>query len=140
MTAFFDTSALIALTDPTHANHSWSLAEFTSRQTAGPIIINDIIYAEFSAGMPDRSAVDAVVSRFGLQRALRDDGALYDAGQRFKLYRSANGPKTNVLSDFFVGAAAKSLGVPLVTANPRDFRRFFVGLTIVHPTGQEIVS
>jgi len=140
MTTFFDTSALIALLDPTEPNHAWSLAEFTNRKSAGPIVINDVVYAEMSAGMPSQDDVDAVVSRFGLQRAPSSDAALFMAGQRFKLYRSGRvRPKTNVLPDFFIGSAAHFLGVPLVTANPRDFRAFFTGLTIVHPKGVDVV-
>ena len=140
MTAFFDTSAVIALADAAQLNHAWTLSEFTTHQAEGPIVINDIVYAELSAGMPDQQAVDEVVARFGLQRASRDDVALFDAGQCFKLYRSARkGPKSNVLPDFFIGATARSLGVPLVTANPKDFRGYFSGLTIVHPGGREII-
>jgi predicted nucleic acid-binding protein len=90
--------------------------------------------------MPDQPAVDAVVSRFGLQRALPNDAALFEAGQRFKRYRiEQGGQKTNVLADFFIGALARSLAIPLVTANPKDFRTFFTGLTIIHPGGSEVV-
>jgi predicted nucleic acid-binding protein len=139
MTAFFDTSALIALINTSEKNHNWSLAEFTAHQALGPVVISDIVYAEFSAGMSNQAAVDQVIAQFGLQRASRDDASLFDAGQCFKLYRRKNGPKTNVLPDFFIGAAAKSLGIPLVTANPKDFRKYFTGLKIIHPGGQEVV-
>jgi predicted nucleic acid-binding protein len=139
MTAFFDTSALVALINGSEPNHSWSLAEFTTLQTRGPIIISDIVYAELSAGMPTQADVDKIIARFGLERATRDDASLFDAGHRFKIYRNQKGPKTNVLADFFIGAAARSLGIPLVTANPKDFRKYFTGLTIIHPGGQETV-
>ena len=139
MTAFFDTSAIIALANPAEINHGWSLNELTNRQKDGPVVISDIVYAEVSAGMPDQASVDAIVSRFGFDRSLADDAALFDAGQRYKLYRKNKGQKTNVLPDFLIGAAARSMGAPLVTANPKDFRSFFSGLTIVHPGGQETV-
>ena len=140
MTAFFDTSAVMALADTAHMNHAWSLGEFVQRQVLGPIFISDIVYAEFSAGMASREAVDAVLQRFGFERTRRDDTALFDAGQRYYAYKKANnGPKMNVLPDFFIGATARSLNVPLVTANPKDFRSFFSGLVIVYPGGQEMV-
>lgn len=139
MTAFFDTSAVIALATPAETNHGWALGEFTTRQAAGPIVVSDIVYAEVSAGMSSRADVDEIIRRFGLERTRLDDAALFDAGQRFKLYRKTKGQKTNVLPDFFIGAAARLLGVPLVTANPKDFRGFFSGLIIVHPGGQELV-
>ena len=140
MTAFFDTSAVIALTNPEEPNHAWSVAEFTARQAEGPVIINDIVYAEVSVGMADKAAVDAIIQQFGLERAMPDDAALFSAAQRFHKYKKTDGgPKLNVLPDFFIGAAARSLEVPLVTANPKDFRHFFSGLRIVHPQGEEVV-
>lgn len=139
MTAFFDTSVVIALANPLEANHGWSINELAAWQKNGPVVISDMVYAEVSAGMPDKASVDAIVARFGFDRAFPDDAALFDAGQRYKTYRGNNGQKTNVLPDFFIGAAARSLGIPLVTANPKDFRTFFSGLTIVHPGGQETV-
>lgn len=141
MTAFFDTSAVMALVSPEHVNHSWSLAQFIQRQSSGPVFISDVVYAEFSAGMPDRRAVDTALQRFGFERTGRNDDALFDAGQRYYHYRRANkGPKTNVLADFFIGATARAMAVPLVTANPKDFRAFFSGLLIVHPNGEETVA
>lgn len=140
MTAFFDTSALMALVDQDYVFHAWSLDKFTELQELGPILINDVVYAEFSVAMATRSEVDQVINRLGLQRILRDDDALFDAGKRFHLYKDKGGPKMNVLADFFIGAAARSLEVPLVTSNPKDFRSFFSGLTIIHPKGEEIVG
>ncbi|WP_159977813.1 MULTISPECIES: type II toxin-antitoxin system VapC family toxin [unclassified Novosphingobium] len=140
MTAFFDTSAVIALSDPQEPNHAWSMSEFTARQAEGPIVISDVIYAEVSVGMNAREDVDAIIQQFGLERAERDDGALFDAAKRFHKYKKKDGgPKLNVLPDFFIGAAARSLDIPLVTANPKDFRHFFSGLRIVHPNGEEVV-
>ena len=77
MTAFFDTSAVIALANPAEAYHGWSLREFMARQAQGPILISDIVYAEICAGMSDKVAVDTVVSKFGFERTVRDDDALF---------------------------------------------------------------
>lgn len=140
MTAFFDTSAVIALANPLEPNHEWSFAEFTARQALGPIIINDVVYAEISVGMADQAAIDMLIQEFGIERASRDDSALFGAAKRFYKYKKSDGgPKLNVLPDFFIGAAARSLNIPLVTANPKDFRHFFSGLHIVHPSGEELV-
>lgn len=139
MTTFFDTSAVIALSNPNEIHHNWSVDEFTGRQAEGPVVISDIVYAEVSAGMPSQAAVDTVVQQFGFQRSSPNDAALFDAGQRYRQYRQNGGPKTNILADFFIGADARALGASLVTANPKDFRGFFSGLTIVHPNGEEVV-
>jgi len=139
MTTLFDTSAVIALVDSKNDHHKWSYKEYNSRKMIGPIVISDIVYSEISAGMKDKNAVDLIISQFGFQRGSLDDSALYAAGQRYALYRKTKGTKTNVLPDFFIGAYASTQKIPLVTANPKDFRNFFSGLTIVHPKGEETV-
>jgi predicted nucleic acid-binding protein len=140
MTAFFDTSALIALANPAEEHHNWSRQELENRQLGGPVVINDIVYAEISAGYDEQAQVDAIIEQFGFERAGFANEALFGAGQRFKKYKKQDGgPKHNVLPDFLIGAAARTLGVPLITANPKDFRHFFSGLEIVSPAGTEVV-
>jgi predicted nucleic acid-binding protein len=38
-----------------------------------------------------------------------------------------------VLPDFLIGAAAEVADAPLVTANAKDFRTYFPGVTLIQP-------
>jgi predicted nucleic acid-binding protein len=145
MTAFFDTSAVIALYDKDHEFHKWSDSVFQEHKKQGPIIICNVVYAELSIGLKSKNDVDEIVNRYGFQRSNPDDEALFEAGRRYIKYKKdskaakAIAARGNVLPDFFIGAHAQRLKVPLVTANPTDFRSFFSGLKVVHPKGEFIV-
>jgi predicted nucleic acid-binding protein len=99
----------------------------------GPVIISDIVYCEFSIGMATQAHVDAAISNFGLERLRGNDAALFRAGVAYKLYKTRNGPKTNVLPDFLIGAIAEIAGAPLVTINQKDFVGYFPTVQIISP-------
>lgn len=133
MTAFLDTSVLICLINASEQYHTWSVQQFQIWKTSGPVIISDIVYCEFCAGMASQAHVDGVVSQLGLQRMRYSDAMLFRAGQAYKAYRSGGGQKTNVLPDFLIGAMAEVVGAPLITANAKDFVKYFPGVRLIKP-------
>ncbi len=50
-----------------------------------------------------------------------------------RTYRRRGGEKPGVLSDFFIGAHAAVLGVPLLTRDARRFRRYFPSVLLLTP-------
>ena len=133
MTTFLDTNILIYLTNPVEAHHQWAVDQLQLCKANGPAIISDIVYCEFSTGMKNKAEVDEVVARFDLERIRGSDEALVKAGAAFKVYKSRQGTKTNVLPDFLIGAIADVLGAPLLTANERDFTGYFPNLKVISP-------
>jgi predicted nucleic acid-binding protein len=59
--------------------------------------------------------------------------ALFAAGKAFRAYRDAGGSRENVLLDFFIGAHALILGMPLLTRDPKPFRTYFPTLELITP-------
>jgi AbrB family looped-hinge helix DNA binding protein len=55
------------------------------------------------------------------------------AGKADRIYRRRGGEKPGVLSDFFIGAHAAVLGVPLLTRDARRFRRYFPSVLLLTP-------
>ena len=134
MTTMIDTGVLISALDPTHALHSWAKDQIADCKSEGPIIISDIVFCEFSAGMPDEASANTAVTSLSIEMVRANRSALFAAGQKFKEYKEINdGPKLGVLPDFLIGAVAHSLGVKLVTTNEKDFVRRFPDLEIVSP-------
>ena len=133
MTTFLDTSALLALLNPAEPFHAWSKEQLDTRRLAGPIIIADVVYSEFSISMPTREATDQAIRGLALERLASNDDALFRAGRAYQQYRKQRGQKTNVLPDFMIGALAEVLQAPLITANQRDFVGYFPGLELIHP-------
>jgi predicted nucleic acid-binding protein len=134
MTAFLDTNVFIALIDADDKWHAWSVDTITLQKSKGPAIISDIVYCEASVGMASKSDLDTALAHWGLERLPESDDALFVAGKAFKKYRSEHkGPKLGVLPDFLIGATAETFGVPLITANPKDFANYFPEVDIICP-------
>lgn len=131
MTTFIDTNVLIDALDPTSRNHEWATEQLALADQ--PLVVCDVVYCEFSVGMGSVEATSTAVTSLLLERTRYSDRALFQAGKAFKEYRERGGAKSNVLSDFLIGAAADDDGSPLLTANPRDFRSYFPNLVMISP-------
>lgn len=110
-----------------------SIAALADCASQGPIAINDIIYAELSAGFESRGALDREVDAIGLTIARLSRDAAFLAGQAFRRYRTAGGTRINVLADFFIGAQASAEGWPILTRDARRYRTYFPDVALVGP-------
>jgi predicted nucleic acid-binding protein len=128
-----DTNVLldIATDDPAWAD--WSLRELESAALRGPLIINDVIYAELSVRFSAIETLDAFVADAGLAHEQAPHAALFLAAKAFQKYRAARGPRTGVLPDFFIGAHAAVAELPLLTRDPARYRTYFPTVQLVAP-------
>ena len=105
-----DTNVLldIATNDPKWAR--WSLHQLDAASVRGPVLINAVVYAEFSVGYaPHRGGRQ---SSYGCRSRTCADaapGSSFFAGKAFERYRTQRGTRSSVLPDFFVGAHAAVL-------------------------------
>jgi len=67
----------------------------------GPVLINAIVYAEFSIGYTHIEDVDRVLAGAGLELIEIPRAALFLAGKVFQRYRAQGDSRTGVLADFF---------------------------------------
>jgi predicted nucleic acid-binding protein len=106
-----DTNILvdIATNDPRGAY--WSLHQLDAAAIRGPVLINAIVYSEFSIAYVRIEEVDRVLAEAGLELTEIPRSALFLAGKAFQRYRAFGSTRTGVLPDFFIGAhaAARSL-------------------------------
>jgi predicted nucleic acid-binding protein len=128
-----DTNVLLdVLTgDPRWAD--WSQAQLDAAALRDRLAINAVIYAELSMGFGRVEDLDAVLSRteVGLEEIPRP--ALFLAGKAFQRYKTRGGTRTGVLPDFFIGAHAAVLGVPLLTRDSRRYADYFPTLELIAP-------
>ena len=134
MTTFVDTNVIIYLLDSTSKFHSWAKTIATKRRTEGPLIVSDIVYSEISMSLNSVEHTDEVLNSLALERIGFTKDALFRAGRAFAEYRRRGGPKTNVLSDFLIGAQAETAGAPLLTNNRKDFISYFPSVELIEPT------
>ena len=127
-----DTNVLldIVLDDPNCS--AWSLAALQSASTTDTLAINPVIYAELSIAFARIEELEQVLSDGGLTVEPIPREGLFLAGKAFLKYRKQHGgAKTNVLSDFFVGAHAAVTDSTLITRDVGRYRACFPTVRLV---------
>lgn len=134
MTVLLDTSVLIGLIKPSDGWHKWATEKFPQSKQDGPLLLADVVFAEWSIAMRDRKEVDTTIAELGLQRYRCTDDALYRAGQAFREYKDTRkGQGKRVLPDMIIGAIAEVENIPLATTNPADFTSYFPHVQLIAP-------
>lgn len=128
-----DTNVILDILSDDPRWSDWSVRQLARRAVVGPLIINDIVYAELSARMDNENEVQRAVSDFDLQFERVPLRALFLAGQNYRRYRSSGGTRTGVLPDFFIGAHAQTLGWPILTRDVRRYRTYFPDVALITP-------
>jgi hypothetical protein len=111
----------------------WSLLQLENAALRGPLLINDVIYAETSIRFGLIEEFDQVLADAGVTVAPIPRSALFRAGKAFTQYRGAGGPRSGVLPDFFIGAHAEAEQLPLLTRDVRRYRSYFPAVNLIAP-------
>jgi predicted nucleic acid-binding protein len=96
-----DTNVLLDLAtdDPVWAD--WSVRQLDAAAVKGPLVINDVVYAELSVGFERIEELDDLLDEAGVTLEEIPREALFLAGKAFRRYRAAGGTRMGVLPDFF---------------------------------------
>lgn len=135
-----DSNVLLDLVtdDPQWAE--WSVAALEAASLRGPLLINDVVYAEVSVRYGRIEDLDAFLSEAGLEIAPMPRAALFLAGKAFMQYRKSGGSRTGVLPDFFIGAHAAVSELPLLTRDAGRYRTYFPSLTLTTPKSERTAA
>jgi hypothetical protein len=128
-----DSSVLLDVLTDGQVWGDWSQTQLEQAAAVGPLVINDVIYAEISARYPSVDVVDSVIRDAGVDVVPIPRSALFLAGKAYLRYRAAGGVRTGVLSDFFIGAHAAAAQLPLLTRDVRRYRSYFPTVELIAP-------
>lgn len=128
-----DTNVLLDLVTDDPNWSEWSLARLEEAALAGPVLINDIVYAETSIRYARMEDLDSMLAEAMIEIVPTPRSALFLAGKAFQQYRAAGGTRTGILPDFFIGAHAAVEGLPLLTCDASRYRRYFPKVTLIAP-------
>ena len=95
------------------------------------LAINPIIFSEVSVKIDSIELVNTSLSYF--KRLDLPYEAAFLAGKAFMAYIKRKGGKTSPLPDFFIGAHASILGIPLITRDTSRYRTYFPKLELISP-------
>lgn len=128
-----DASVLLDLVtdDPDWVDRS--IAQLEAASLRGPLLINDVIYAEISVRYERIEDLEVLLADSGIQMVSMPRAALFLAGKVFTRYRKAGGSRIGVLPDFFIGAHAVVSALPLLTRDVGRYRSYFPSLTLITP-------
>ena len=128
-----DTNVLLdlATNDPVWAD--WSIEQLERASLAGPLLINDVVYAELAVRYERIEELDAFIDEAALVISPVPQAALFLAGKVFMQYRRAGGSRTGVLPDFFIGAQAAVQQLPLLTRDVSRYRTYFPTVELISP-------
>jgi predicted nucleic acid-binding protein len=116
--------------------YDWSQTRLHEAGRSGPLLINDVIYAESSVGFLNSEDFDAALLKARVTVAPIPQLALFHAGKAFTEYRRRGGVRTGVLPDFFIGAHAMVEHLPVLTRDERRFRQYFPTVELIAPTDE----
>ncbi len=96
-----------------------------------PLAINPIIFSEVSIKIERLELIDEALSQF--KRLDLPYEAAFLAGKAYLYYLKQNGKKGSPLPDFYIGAHAAILGIPLITRDVKRYRSYFPKLKLITP-------
>jgi predicted nucleic acid-binding protein len=112
---------------------AWSRSQLEVAANRGPLIINDVIYAEVSVRFQAIDVLEAALSALDIHVVPIPRASLFLAGKAFDRYRVRGGTRTGVLPDFFIGAHAAIGQCALLTRDPSRYRSYFPTLRLIVP-------
>ncbi len=130
-----DTNILIDIATKDSTWALWSLSQLETASLSGPLLINDVVYAELSVRYERIEHLDDFLGQAEVEMVPLSKAALFLAGKVFAQYRRSGGLKTGVMPDFFIGAHAATSQIPLLTRDTRRYGTYFPGLTLIAPPG-----
>jgi predicted nucleic acid-binding protein len=128
-----DTNILLDIANRNPIWLNWSASQMMQLAKIHDLIINPIIYAEFSVTYVLLAEVEKSVSDLGLKVEDLPREAAFLAGKAFNQYRRPGSSKTGVLPDFLIGAHAMVLNCPLLTRDTRRYATYFPSVQLITP-------
>ncbi|MHA6641305.1 type II toxin-antitoxin system VapC family toxin [Mesorhizobium sp. A623] len=111
----------------------WSIAQLEAASLDGPLVINDVVYAELAVRYDRVEDLDRFLDEAGLEMVPMPRAVLFLAGKVLTKYRHAGGSRTSVLPDFFIGAHAAVSQLPVLTRDVGRYRTYFPSLRLIAP-------
>jgi predicted nucleic acid-binding protein len=133
MATLVDTNVLvdIAVRDPVWLD--WSRSALTKAEKAGPLVINPVIFAEFSVRYETLDEVEALLPWDDFAREGLPWSAAFAAGAAFRKYRKSGGGRERVLPDFLIGAHAVIRDYAILTRDAKGYRSYFPDVELITP-------
>jgi predicted nucleic acid-binding protein len=128
-----DTNVLLDVLQEDPQWAAWSQGQLESASLTDKLAINAVIYSELSIAFERIEELESVIAEASLTVELIPREALFLAGKVFLDYRRRQGSKQSVLPDFYIGAHAAVLCIPILTRDVGRYRSYFPTVKLITP-------
>ena len=128
--AIVDSNVIIDIIGEDPVWKAWSVKALSACEFA---FVNPMVFAELCYINPSPIEVEKLLDRLALGFQELSKDSLFIAAQAYKLYRQRGGARTAPLPDFFIGAHAAALGVPIITRDVSRYQTYFPTVPLICP-------
>ena len=111
----------------------WSESKLEEYSDHTSLYINSIIYSEISIAFELIEDLESAITKAGFQLLEIPKEALFLAGKAYIKYKRRKGVKRTPLPDFFIGAQAAVLDLPLLTRDVSRYQAYFPTVELIAP-------
>ena len=128
-----DSSVLIDILTghPIHGTPSAEALQHAGER--GTVLACSVVWAEVVAWYESAARMRHDMSELGVSHSTISEAAAADAGLAWGRYRDVGGSRVRILSEFLIGAHAKTEADALLTRDRGFQRRYFAGLMVLDP-------
>jgi len=128
-----DSNVLIDIVAEDPSWTRWSEEALIEVLDDGPVMVDQIVFAEISIGYTTAEACQQALAVMGLELIPIPWPAAFLAGRAFADYKRRGGYKLAPLPDFFIGAHAAVSGHRLLTRDAARYRTYFPTVDLIAP-------
>ena len=130
MITALDSSVLWAILKRKAGSDSWVQA-LIQAASEGPLVISPVAFAELSPSTDSPDSLLELLSQLAISYDPISPEAAHLAGQTFKRYRLAGGPRQHLVPDFLIAAHAQTQANRLAAMDRGYLRKWFPGLQLL---------
>ena len=132
MITALDSSVLWAIIKQEPGHDSW-LQALLKAASEGPLVICPIAFAELAPSTADEAGLSSFLDRLSIAYDPLSPTSAHLAGQTFKRYRQAGGPREHLVPDFVIAAHAQTQANRLAAIDRGYLRKWFPKLQLLAP-------
>lgn len=128
-----DSCVLLDIFNDDECWYAWSSNILFKMSKEYKLVINTVIFTEISFNFNTCAQLEKTLLQLDIQTLDIPLEAAFNVSRIFKKYRANKGSKKAPMPDFYIGAHASYLGVPLITRDTARFKTYQPNIKLISP-------